>query len=264
MAQSRQAVPFLADDSPIRLPPDGLSRRQLLVLDGLRFAVEMAVLAYERLAEDLTTIAGMRGSPNTRAIASAMMDAWSIIDAVHRFNDMLADLPGLPNAIWRRQFEGRVEEALELRDCVQHQLGELEHLETSRGPIWGFLSWAEVGPRGEHTGKWVMISPGSVFVGDKWLFMGPIQPPFPVPIGFFRLNAFGRQVYLGRVVVAVREAAIALAADISAGHLRAIGEPAQGSRDPERVTEGWISVVYEVPPGSSPDSALAGPDTQVD
>jgi hypothetical protein len=96
MAQSRQAVPFLADDSPIRLPPDRLSRRQLLVLDGLRFAAEMAVLAYERLAEDLTTIAGMRGSPSTRAIASAMMDAWSIIDAVHRFNDLLANLLGFP------------------------------------------------------------------------------------------------------------------------------------------------------------------------
>jgi hypothetical protein len=127
-------------------------------------------------------------------------------------------------------------------------LGELEHLETSGGQIWGFLSWIEIGPRGEHTGKWVMISPGSVFVGDKWLFAGPIKPPFPVPIGLFRLNAFGRQVYLGRVVVVVREAAIALAADISAGQLRAIGEPATGRRDPELVMEGRIEVVYRSSP----------------
>jgi len=87
-ATLRTSPPFIPDDSPVRRPPEGLSRRQLLILDGLRFAAEMATLAYERLTAELAAIARMQGPPSTRAIASAMLDAWSIVDAVHRFNDL--------------------------------------------------------------------------------------------------------------------------------------------------------------------------------
>jgi hypothetical protein len=48
----------IPEDSPLRRPPLALSRRQVLVLDGIRYAADMADIAYERLDSHLQNIAG--------------------------------------------------------------------------------------------------------------------------------------------------------------------------------------------------------------
>ena len=151
---------LVPEDSPLRKPPSSFSRRQVLILDGIHYAAEIADVAYERLAEKLQTIAASSAEPSTRDIAMAMADAWTIVDSVHRFRDLIENMPGLRNEQWRRLLGNRVTDVIELRDCVQHQLGELSSLMTTRGQIWGYLSWAEV-VNGRYTGKWLMLSPGA-------------------------------------------------------------------------------------------------------
>ena len=62
-------------------------------------------------------------------------------------------------------------------------------------------------PLASNNREWHMLSGGTTFVGDKWLFIGPIELPFQVPSDRIRLNAFGRQVYLWRLVAAIATAA---------------------------------------------------------
>src|SRR4051812_16197459 len=78
---------LIPEESPLRHPPAELSRRQVYILDGIRFAAEMAHIAYERLSTLLQGVASSSHEPSTRDIATAMLDAWSIVDSAHHFRD---------------------------------------------------------------------------------------------------------------------------------------------------------------------------------
>lgn len=140
-----------------------------------------------------------------------------------------------------------------LRNCIQHQLGEIDDLIASGGQIWGYVSWAEV-IAGRHTGKWLMISPGASYKGDRWLFIGPANLPFPVPEGRIRLNAFGRQVYLDRAIEAVREAVGELVLELENGSVLPRNTPAVDRQGSDLVLSGGIEVLIGRGPASQ-DSA---------
>src|SRR5262245_14433078 len=129
--------PIVPEDSPLRRPPLSLSRRQVLVLDGIRYASEMADLAYERIYAALQNIARSGSGPGpipSRTIATVMLDAWSIIDAVHRFVKLVpCTRIGLAKRTadgepWMRLLKDRTSDAIELRNAVQHQKDELANL----------------------------------------------------------------------------------------------------------------------------------------
>jgi hypothetical protein len=208
----------------------------------------MAHIAYERLYSHLQTVAASPTEPRVRDTAVAMLDAWSIVDSAHRFRDLVESMPGLPNSAWKRLLRDRTDEVAALRDCVQHQLGEIDRLSSGGGQLWGYLTWPEVRD-GRYTGKWLMMTGGSDYVGDQWLFIGPAVLPFDVPMGRIRLNAFGRQVYLGRTVSALLAAASELSTEISKNTVRPVDTPALERRGADVVLEGYVEVLVSTDPG---------------
>ena len=108
---------LIPEDSPLRRPPAAFSRRQILSLDGLRYAAEMAHIAYERLYSQLQTIAASPSEPRVRDTATAMLDAWSIVDMANRFRDLLDQVPGLSNSPWRRLLQDHTEDRSSRRVC---------------------------------------------------------------------------------------------------------------------------------------------------
>lgn len=233
---------LIPEDSPLRRPPSTFSRRQVLVLDGIRYAAEMAHIAYDRLYAHLQSVAASRTEPRVRDTAIAMLDAWSIVDSAHRLRDLVDSMPGLANSTWKRLLRERTDDIAALRNCVQHQLDEINALCSLGGQLWGYLSWAEVRD-GQYTGKWLMMTSGSDYVGDQWLFIGPAVLPFDVPIGHIRLNAFGRQVYLGRTVTALLSAVSELTTEIRKGALRPRDTPALERRGADVIFEGYVEVL---------------------
>lgn len=238
---------LIPENSPLRRPPSTFSRRQVLLLDGIRYAAEMAHIAYGRLSKHLQSVGASTTEPRVLDTAVAMLDAWSIVDSAHRFRDLVENMPGLPNSTWKRLLHDRTEDIAALRDCVQHQLGEIDRLCSRGGQLWGYLSWAEV-REGRYTGKWLMMTGGSDYVNDEWLFIGPAVLPFDVPIGRIRLNAFGRKVYLGRTVKALVDAVAELATEIGKGTLSHVGPPASERSGADMVLEGHIELVVQTKP----------------
>jgi hypothetical protein len=49
------------ENSPLRRPARALSRRQVLIIDGIRYAADMADVAYERLAIHLQRVVALGG-----------------------------------------------------------------------------------------------------------------------------------------------------------------------------------------------------------
>ena len=92
---------LIPDDSPIRRLPDDFSREQALIFDGIRYAAEMADLAYWRLFDLLEEMSFLPSDQlTTRQIAAAMLDVWSIVDSVNRLRDLLKEVPGVRHDIW--------------------------------------------------------------------------------------------------------------------------------------------------------------------
>src|SRR5437879_5654043 len=112
----------VAKDSPLRKPPQRISEQQIVLLDGIRYSADMAGIAIDRLWAQLCFIDSTEREIEPSDIAAAALDAWSIIDAAHRMSDLVENLPGLPNSLWRRIFRQRIEDVLALRDMWQHHV----------------------------------------------------------------------------------------------------------------------------------------------
>jgi hypothetical protein len=80
----------------LRRIPAALARNQALFIEGIRFSIEMADLAHRRLGETLPLLSRMEDpdgeSPSN---VSAMLDAWSIVDSLHRLRGLLKHMPGI-------------------------------------------------------------------------------------------------------------------------------------------------------------------------
>jgi hypothetical protein len=221
---------FIPDGSPIRKLRDDFSRKQTLIFDGIRYAAEMADIAYWRLFDLLQDISALPDNElTTRQIATAMLDVWSIVDSANRLRDLLRQVPGVRHDMWWELFMRRTRDIDALRNDIQHQIGKarLQSLVANAGQIWGFLSWAEIRD-GRYTGTWHLMSPGAVYRNDEWIYAGPAVPPDPLPIGRIRLQAYGRNVYLGKIVKAVHDVISELTNAIEGGLVRAVGSPAVG------------------------------------
>lgn len=234
--------PLLPEDTPLRTFTTPLSRKQVYILDGLRYSAEMAHIAYRRLSPMLQEISSNASTATVAASAEALHYAWSVIDSANRYRDLLANLPGLKQETWVQLLQRRTLETAALRDCVQHQIGEIDKLAVTGGQLWGYLSWVQF-VDGRPTPNWYMLTGGSDFVGDRWLFIGPVNLPFPVPADRIRLNAFGRQVYLWRIVAALAVATKRLEGVVRDGSLRLVGSPATERRGSDVIYSGCIEVL---------------------
>jgi len=236
---------LISENSILRHLQKYLSRRQTLLFDGVRYSAEMANIAYMRLEKQLQAIAFSRDEPTSADIARAMLDAWSIVDSAHRFHDLVHNTPGLPGGTWKRLLKERVKEALDLRDFVQHQVShEMANVD---GQIWGYLSWAEV-REGRPTGKWLMISPGAIFKGDKWFFIGPKKSIPMVPISRIRLKVFDTQVYLGKLLNSIKSAVEEIETLFKNGNIKGVGPPVgESMRSSDMVMEGAVEILYSNP-----------------
>jgi hypothetical protein len=235
-------------DSPLRKPPSSFSRQQVLFLDGIRYSAEMIRIAYERLWTQLNAITVPppdNSDITTDDIARAMLDAWSIVDSANRLRDLVREFPGLPNTPWEHVFLANTVEVDALRNAVQHPETEIRRSLAEAGQLWGFLSWAQV-RGGKFTGKWIMMSAGASFVGDAFYFIGPNKLPFVVPDGRVSLSAFGKKVYLGRILQQVVFAVEALGQDIKNSVIRTRDEPAVGRRGGDDVFAGSVEVIADV------------------
>ena len=231
-ASPRMVETLVPDDSPLRILSPQFSREQALIFDGIRYAAEMADVAYWRLFKLLQELAVLPPRElTTRQMAVAMLDAWSVVDSTNRLRDLVGGAPGIPHDTWWQLFMRRTSDIDDLRNEVQHQIDRdrIQKLVATAGQMWGFLSWAKARD-GKYTGEWYMMSPGAVYSGDMWVFAGPALPQSPLPFGRVRLNAFGKEVYLGKTIKAVHDLVAALAENLNNGTVH----PRSGTPAPDR------------------------------
>jgi hypothetical protein len=153
----------------------------MLFLDGIRYSAEMADLAYARLQQTLYHLA-MSGKDSEEdsgnldhlAVLSAVQDAWSIVDSLHRLRGLLQQMPGIKqNTPNMRVFRQQTDKVEDLRNGVQHLNQQIHNLVSANQTAWGSLSWfASSGPN-SRTGTVGLLVAGTVFTIEGHPMVNP-------------------------------------------------------------------------------------------
>ncbi|MEP6957638.1 MAG: hypothetical protein ABI980_02830 [Nitrospirota bacterium] len=205
---------IIGDDSPfLRHPP--LHPTESALVDAIRFSIEMADHAYSRLRSSAHTISlsQMRKEVLPKNIfAPIFLDAWSVIDSVHRLRKLLESAL-LRNRAEVRGFLPTTRSITDLRDAVQHIDERIEGLADSNLPTWGALAWMFGNlPTDNRAWCFVMV-PGSVREGRKHLFLKPAGD-IRLPVDRLSLTAHRIEVSLSTVIDSVERLTRILEADI--------------------------------------------------
>lgn len=131
-------------DSPLRRIPHDLDPTQRRYLQGVRFAIEMTQLSSARLRELLTdiTVSGTFPAEAWPApSASIFLDAWSMVDSLHRLRELLATFPNMKkNVPLLKVFNNETSGVTGLRHHIQH-LRNLGKADQNYIPVWGAVGW---------------------------------------------------------------------------------------------------------------------------
>lgn len=190
---------IIEKESPLRHLPADLDPKQATFLDGIRYAIEMADLAYSRLTQSLHVFAteyarGSETTVNDRLWASSFLDAWSIVDSVHRLRGLLAQLPQLKKSSPPYQvFERKTRDVEEMRNIVQHLNRELRHFAQNNLPVFGTIDWLTVINTDLGIVRSSVIVAGRAMSGTHQL-CNPLGKRVAIPVDHITLTCKSRTV----------------------------------------------------------------------
>lgn len=190
-------------NSPLMRIPAQVNRRQILFLDGIRFSIEMADLAYTRLCETLYYLAiNCPNAADHSKFISALQDAWSIVDSVNRLRGLLKHAPGFKqNAPGQNIFIRRTAEVEDLRNVVQHLNEKIdETVIPQSAPLMGVLSWITVINPEQRQLKTCVLVAGTMYDKQNHAFVNPTEKKISPPVDLITLTASGYSVCLTKVM----------------------------------------------------------------
>lgn len=192
---------FLPDDSPLRNPPASMEPKQLVAFDGLRYVLDMLGIAYSQLLEDLYRLSV--DFPNTRldkqVVASAFLNAWSIVDNLYRLYQLLHRVPRLKRTPPLEVYLRAISEVENLRHGVQHLDARLSECVSASVPVWGTLQWFYFPGAPEDGGIAMTLVSGAVRSGHGGV-INPLGKSCSIPVGLVTLDAFGKAIDLSNLM----------------------------------------------------------------
>jgi len=134
-------VPIISTASPFRRIPVDLPRRQILYFDALRLSAEMAGLAFDHLGSLLISVCERESGPVGDTAVRAILDAYSVIDSVHRFRQLLQVTPRLEHNAVLKLFLRQSKDVEDLRHIVQHLNRDVDRIVQEGLAALGTLTW---------------------------------------------------------------------------------------------------------------------------
>ena len=198
---------ILAEESPLRRLPSSLNRKQMLFFDAIRYSIEMADLAHGRLRQILEEFASCyRSERPPQKYVCAFLEAWSVIDSVHRLRQLLFRLPGLKqNAPGFQLFQRQTKDVLDLRNCLQHLNKEVEAALKGHLPLLGGINWVYAEKAGSGSVLSCALIAGTVWGKKKGpQLVNPCGKKIFPPVDLITLQVSSHRVSLSEVMNAVK------------------------------------------------------------
>src|SRR5262245_42042359 len=193
---------MIDSNSPFHCLPVGLERKCALFLDGIRHAAEFVSAAYDRLRDTLTRLAleDVEGQEARQCSTAAFIDAWTIIDAFHRFRLLVRLYPATSGEAVDIGTSEIVNTARRLRNVADHLAENADMVVASNGTALGVLSWFTVSDLHTGAGQSCLLIPGIMPPGMAQL-VNPATCNLQVRTDLIHLAAGGYRISLTELVM---------------------------------------------------------------
>jgi hypothetical protein len=192
---------LITQESPFRSLPIALNKRQLRMLNGIRYSIEMYDVAYRNLVDTLSPIDRRANAPSD-FYPSVLLHAWSMVDSANRLRLLLQHTPGLPKRPPQFKVNFRKLEVVEnLRNSIQHLNDEItaraEDVEVE--PVWGSLSWGKIISAEPPRALIFMMLPGSIESMEGHPIKNIAGKGFNDAVDHIELTAYGTTISLSEI-----------------------------------------------------------------
>ena len=183
---------LIPEESPLRRLPQTLKPSQCLIIDGIRYSIEITELAYIRLMDTLIKISqSNKGEVPEDSFTSTLADVWTIIDSVNRLRSLITLLPDSDKADYVQTFLDKTEKIKKLRNSIQHLHARFDKLLSLKQSTWGTLSWITLDSMSPISGRIHTLVAGSILQQYKYPIPNPVGENFRAPLDVVVLNAHG-------------------------------------------------------------------------
>lgn len=175
--------------------PGGIDRRQILFIDAIAVSFRVTNLSYGGLWTELQQEVQADDSDRLSRVS---IQAWSFIDAVHRLNALVGQMPGLKHSASTKYFLRETAAVTNLRNVYQHLSTEIAGIVDSGAPVWGTITWLEVVSPTQFMSHGYMLGNISTEVIQKAINPADIKTMQP-PIDHIHLEASGQWLNLSDI-----------------------------------------------------------------
>ncbi len=183
----------LLKNIPIYFPAD-----EVIVLDGLRHAIEIACYAHNRLSGNLLRISS-ECKLKEGDVECVFLDAWAIVDAIDRFRSLL-QLIYSPKFSWSLgssiiNINKEFFNIRSLRNVADHLAQRVPYVVSKKGSALGILKWLAVRnfsvntPLSEFVVSTYSIVPGTAYHPEFQFLLVDGGEPIDLPVGMIMLYA---------------------------------------------------------------------------
>lgn len=190
-------------ESPFRKLPTELNRKQALYFEGIRYSVEIADIAYNRLRIVLAEFSPSDSEREDKHLlfSTALQDAWTIVDSIHRLRQLITKTPGVKQGVPALElYKRKTAVVQELRHAVQHLDTEIPSLLKLNLPIWGVLTWVKVKDPIKGILYTCALVPGTVYSFKGLPMLNPLGQEVCLPVDLINLSMGGRSIGLSEVM----------------------------------------------------------------
>jgi hypothetical protein len=132
---------------------------------------------------------------------SAILDAWSMVDSVHRLRILVNKTPGIKKQLPEFQiFERNTASIKDLRNFIQHLDEETQDLTGQNVPVWGVLSWFTMLDPNSQSGFTCTIVAGTIFHTMDGSLVNPLGKEVNIPVDLVTLIANNIAINLSDVM----------------------------------------------------------------
>lgn len=210
---------LVASDSPLRSLPANLNPHQAMYLDGIRYSLDMAGIAYVRLRQGLFDIDAFIPERKKDIYPMLFLDAWSMVDSLNRLRVLLGNFRGMKNTPDKRVFLDGLASFLALRNNIQHLDGTIKDVKAGE-PAWGHLSWFHVdalSAEGEIVGGRSRLLVSGQVKDFSHNLVNPLGKPIQAGVDLVTLTAFGNVVSLSSAFYQIQDFAQTFDKTVKAG-----------------------------------------------
>jgi hypothetical protein len=193
---------LLPEDSPRKNLPSTIDPKQRVVLDGIRYSIEIAELSFNRLFDALLELSKRPDDPHGTFV-EPFLYAWSFIDATSRMRSLLPFVPEYESSPEILCFISETEGIRSLRDNIQHLNDRIDKFAGIKLPPWGAITWFFVVQDSPLVVRNHIIGAGTLFASEHKMVL-PIGKLVHPPLDLIRLDADGAEVYLREILDQVK------------------------------------------------------------